>query len=910
MAQTKPKAGQFYGVSDNGTDGQFLKTDGTGGMSWDSPITNPTITSIDYPGSATAADPAGGESVIINGTLFASGITCTIGGTSAVTAFNSATQITITTPAKAAGQYTVAVTHPNGGTASEVNFIQYSGVPVWSTASGNIGSVQSGSTASFQVTATEGSDTIEYAVTTGTLPTGLSLATATGAITGTAGSVSASTTTTFSITATDDENQTSSARSFNITVTPDLPSNHFNTVLYTGTDASHAITGVGFKPDLVWIKRRSSSESHALYDSIRGINKQLSSNSSGAQATNTSPYEGFTSFDTDGFTVDNNGATNRAPNTYVAWNFKGGGTPTATNAAAAGSVPTLGSVMVDGTASTSALAGTLPILKISANTTLGFSIIQYNGGTGTLPHELGVTPKLIIQKNQAGTNPWYTYVPPGVIDSNYNYLELNTAAAMGQTGSTAPTSTTFNPVSNGGPYIAYCFTSKPGFSKVGTYTGTGASGNLVQTGFEPAFVIIKAVNSGDNWYMLDNKRLNGGFPYTNVLYPNLANSEQANVGGNGEYSMNFLTNGFELTEITAGYNQNNGTFLYIAFAADPSTTTPSLANSFNTTLYSGSSSTPLNVNGVGFKADFSWLKVRNNSWSNGLFSSVMPFGVNGGVKNLYSNNQNAASDLWGTLTWNNNGWTLNGGSYNGSSAHDFGAAPYNYVSWNWKGGGLASINTDGTIDSLVSANQAAGFSVIRWTGNGTTGATIGHGLNAAPELFITKNIEATNLNWATYNVTTGNSARLTLNENAAVNNGRVEWNSTTPTSSVVTFSDHPCVNSSGVSYIGYAFTSISGYSKVGTYTGLGSGGPLTVNMGFAPTLALIKRTDSTGGWRMFDTVRGTDKSLRANSADAEYDDTSNYMDFTSTGFYFSTSQANADINTAGGTYIYLAIKEN
>ena len=260
MAQTKPKAGQFYGVSNNGTDGQFLKTDGTGGMSWDSPITNPTITSIDYPGSATAADPAGGESVIINGTLFASGITCTVGGTSAVTAFNSATQITITTPAKAAGPYTVAVLNPDGGTASENNFIQYSGVPVWSTAAGTLGNVIEGAAASFQVTATEGSDTIEYAVTTGTLPTGLSLATATGAITGTAPAVSADTTTTFSITATDDENQTSASRSFSITVQNDPASNHFNTVLYNGNGGTQSITGLNFTPDFVWMKRRSSAQ--------------------------------------------------------------------------------------------------------------------------------------------------------------------------------------------------------------------------------------------------------------------------------------------------------------------------------------------------------------------------------------------------------------------------------------------------------------------------------------------------------------------------------------------------------------------------------------------------------------------------------------------------------------------------
>ena len=275
MAQTKPKAGQFYGVSDNGTDGQFLKTDGTGGMSWDSPITNPTITSIDYPGSATAADPAGGESVIINGTLFASGITCTVGGTSAVTAFNSATQITITTPAKAAGPYTVAVLNTNGGTASQANFIQYSGVPVWSTAAGTLGNVLEGEAASFQVTATEGSDTIEYAVTTGTLPTGLSLATATGAITGTAPAVSADTTTTFSITATDDENQTSASRSFSITVQNDAPSNHFDTVLYTGNGSTQAISSLNFSPGLVWMKCRSTNDPSALVDSVRGAKRNF-----------------------------------------------------------------------------------------------------------------------------------------------------------------------------------------------------------------------------------------------------------------------------------------------------------------------------------------------------------------------------------------------------------------------------------------------------------------------------------------------------------------------------------------------------------------------------------------------------------------------------------------------------------
>ena len=294
MAQTKPKAGQFYGVSGNGTDGQFLQTDGAGGMAWATPITNPTLTSIDYPGSATAADPAGGESIIINGTGFQTGITCTIGGTSATTAFNSATQITITSPAKAAGQYTVAVANTDGGSVSQTNFIQYSGVPVWSTASGSLGSVEEGASASFQVTATEGSDTIEYAVTSGSLPSGLSLNTNTGAITGTAGAVSADTTSTFSITATDDENQTSSARSFNITVTNLVPSGFINAKIYTGNGSNAgSYPSIGgsldvttdFTPDLVIVKGRDIASGWVVGDSIRGNYGYMYLNSNGADGS-------------------------------------------------------------------------------------------------------------------------------------------------------------------------------------------------------------------------------------------------------------------------------------------------------------------------------------------------------------------------------------------------------------------------------------------------------------------------------------------------------------------------------------------------------------------------------------------------------------------------------------------------
>ena len=851
-------------------------------MSWAAPIQDPTITSIDYPGSQTAADPAGGESVIINGTLFASGITCTVGGTSAVTVFNSATQITITTPAKAAGQYTVAVTNPDGGTASQANFIQYSGVPVWSTASGSLGSVQEGDSASFQVTATEGSDTIEYAVTTGSLPTGLSLATATGAITGTAPAVSADTTTTFSITATDDENQTSSSRSFSITVTNDNPSNYFNTVLYTGNDVSHAITGVGFQPDFVWIKRRSSNEDHALYDSIRGINKQLSSNTNAAEATNTAPYEGFTSFDTDGFTVNNNGATNRAPNTYVAWNFKAGGAAVSNT---------------DGTITT----------QVSANNTLGFSIVKYTatGTTATVGHGLSSAPELILSKTTSAAYDWLVYAAPVGATKQ---MQLNSDAAASISGfmnNTAPTSSVYTVASgnnlnyaNGDINLAYCFTSKPGFSKVGTYTGNGGT-QAINTGFEPAFIMYKAIDAASKyWSIRDNKRGS-----EDVLYANVNNSDDTKSPNN----LLFLTNGFQMQDGDSYMNGPGVNYMYLAIAADPSTTTPSLANSFAPKLYNGSSSTPLTVNGLGFKADFSWLKVRNNTWSHGLFSSLMPFGVNGGVKNVYSNNQDAATDLWGTLTWNNTGFVLNGGSYDGGSAHDFGAAPYNFVSWNWKGGGTPSINTAGTRNSVVSANAAAGFSIVTWTGDNNT-ATIGHGLNAAPELIIVKKTSAGS-DWPVYSSGLTSAAyRLVLNSTDSQSTTNDEWNSTAPTSTVFSVGNGGNVSDNGQSFIGYCFTSIAGYSKVGSYTGSNASGKV-VTTGFQPSYVLFKSMTHAGSWAILDDKRttGTNGKNRLYAQGSFAEDSAIDVEFTATGFTLLTN--NSDVN-GNYNYIYLAIKEN
>lgn len=226
MAQTKLRADQFEGISGNGSEGQVLTSDGNGGMTWADVSLPLSISSVDYPGEATAADPAGGETIALTGTGFESGLTVSINGTTAPTVtFTSSSLISFTTPAIASGDYTLTVTNPGGDTA-DISF-SYSGLPSWTTAAGSLGTLKEGlAMTAVNLVASEGSDTIEYAVTSGTLPTGVTLST-NGAITGTPSSVTGDTTYNFTVTATDDENQTSD-RSFSLSVLD----NPFNADIY------------------------------------------------------------------------------------------------------------------------------------------------------------------------------------------------------------------------------------------------------------------------------------------------------------------------------------------------------------------------------------------------------------------------------------------------------------------------------------------------------------------------------------------------------------------------------------------------------------------------------------------------------------------------------------------------------
>ena len=328
--------------------------------------------------------------------------------------------------------------------------------------------------------------------------------------------------------------------------TIDNPGLFFNTKLWTGNDGSgHAITGVGFQPDFVWIKNRNTTDDHNLFDSVRGNTKTILSNSNAAEATNTSRLE---SFDSDGITVGADNDTNRNGDSIVGWNWLG----------------------ANGTSSNS--DGSITS-TVSANTTAGFSIVSYTGNStagATIGHGLGVVPSMIIVKSLESSDAWYVYHPK-LGATKAVFLNLTNAATTSSSywNDTAPTSSVFSvagdtSTNNSGGMIAYCFAEKQGYSKFGSYTGNGnADGPFVYTGFKPAWVMIKRTDSADNWMLYDNKRdtIN---PQAVALNPDTSGAEFSTSN-----TLDFLSNGFKLKSTEATTNASGGTFIFMAFAENP-----------------------------------------------------------------------------------------------------------------------------------------------------------------------------------------------------------------------------------------------------------------------------------------------------------------------------------------------------
>ena len=333
---------------------------------------------------------------------------------------------------------------------------------------------------------------------------------------------------------------------------------YFNTVTYSGTGSAQSITGVGFKPDWLWIKHREDVSNHKLQDVVRGSTKVIGSNEDVAEAT---VAQGVTSFDSDGFSLGTDVSVNGTGAAgIVAWNWLAGGSQ--------------GSSNTDGSINTT---------YTSVNTTAGFSISQYTGtGSGsnsTVGHGLGVKPAMIIVKNLGSTGNWVVWHKSLASETN-NYLRLDTNQAPGTTtnywNSAAPTNQVFgvspdgyNNNKNGENIIAYCFAEKKGFSKFGSYTGNGnADGTFIYTGFKPAFLMTKRTDTTSEWVIFDNKR-DSFNQVQKFLQPNSNSAEGNDNGTSSGKQIDFLSNGWKMRGTTGGMNASGGTYIYMAFAEEP-----------------------------------------------------------------------------------------------------------------------------------------------------------------------------------------------------------------------------------------------------------------------------------------------------------------------------------------------------
>ena len=330
------------------------------------------------------------------------------------------------------------------------------------------------------------------------------------------------------------------------------PTDYFNPRIYTGNGSTQTISGVGFQPDMTWIKDRSDTEYHRLYDSLRGATKEIYPNASLAEGTNANS---LTSWNADGFAVGTETGVNTNTDLFVSWNWKAG--------------------------TTSGLSGgTITPDSYSINTTAKQGIYKYSGtgSAGTIAHGLGAVPKMIIVRNLQGGYNWIVYHESNGA-TKYMYLDTDAAPATGSTyfSDTAPTSTVFSigtdaqVNTSGADIMAYAFCDVKGYCKIGSFKGNATAdlkGPFVYTGFRPAFIMIKILVGTASWYIYDNKRqgYNGDEGAQPYLQSNATSADDTNAGN---FALDIYSTGFKVRGSNTGVSGNNDELSYIAFAEFP-----------------------------------------------------------------------------------------------------------------------------------------------------------------------------------------------------------------------------------------------------------------------------------------------------------------------------------------------------
>lgn len=670
----------------------------------------------------------------------------------------------------------------------------------------------------------------------------------------------------------------------------------FDTVLWTGNSASRVIEvpNLSGNVDFAWIKSRSGTGWHALFDSNRGTGKRLSSNSTGAELTEA---DGLTAFGEGQFSLgaDSVNLVNKSGDTYVAWTA---------------------SLSVDNANNTN---GSIPsVTKTAAS---GFmSAITYTGtgANATVGHGLGVAPELVLYKDRDNISNWDVFNTT-IGAGNRLQLEATNASNASATSfnNTNPTSSVMSIGTNtntnrvSADFIAYAFTSIAGVCKIDTYEGNGVLNTVSGLGFEPGWIIVKNVDNVAEWAIFDASRGDAS-----VLYADLSNAESTSDA----LKYRALADGFSMDANNWANNRDGNTYIYMAIAkADPltytSTINPSpsftsapklaLKKELEGTTLTNKASDEFEVNNRTAsggsesvtmsnipKIDFLWAKNTNNTGStthdHSIFDSIRTNGWR-----VRTNDTGAQNDYSANFTLNgNNSYTVNNDAMNQANS-----------TWVAFAASLPNVNATNTNGSIQSSTKANSFmSAFTYAGTGVD-ETVGHGLELAPDMVIYKRTNGVD-GWKVYNRTIGASGLLELNTTGATTTVGY-WGNTHPDSSVVTLSDGGGFNTSGGEYVAYAFTSVEGVCKVGSYEGDGSTSNSTVT-GFEPQWILIKRTDVAANWTIYDNKRDSGMTLYPDTSGVE--DGPIAMSFNSDGF--TIKHNNDRVNNAVGTYIYLAIGKN
>tara|TARA_Y100001963_G_scaffold4899_1_gene6407 strand:- start:722 stop:1762 length:1041 start_codon:yes stop_codon:yes gene_type:complete len=317
-----------------------------------------------------------------------------------------------------------------------------------------------------------------------------------------------------------------------------------NQLIWDGTGATNARTGLGFQPDLAWGKERSSTSGSIIQDSVQGLSVYLASNSD--SGTNPTSVQ-FTSFDSDGFTLGTSTGINQSGQTNVGWAWKADNTS--------------GSSNTDGSITST----------VAVNSTSKFSIVKWSGSgaTATIGHGLGVVPQCIIVKSLSGSGSWIVYHESMGATKNL-ILDASNAAATVSTmwNDTSPTSSVFTVGSNsatngsGVDLIAYCWADVQGFQKMSRYIGNGSTnGTFVYTGFKPTLVIVKKSSDSDGWWQMEDNTRDPYNPASHALFANVVDAEY--TGSN--YYVDYLSNGFKIRSTNAGIGTSGGDYIYLAW---------------------------------------------------------------------------------------------------------------------------------------------------------------------------------------------------------------------------------------------------------------------------------------------------------------------------------------------------------